>query len=161
MMRKLLIAFCVIISTVLIGCSTEFSAENSNSVTVTIANTNVVTLDVGTVSLGDRILFNWKMGIIKGAVAGGTAILLVKNSGTAVVEFYHNFPNVRDDHYQVANQQWTFVGSATAKVITGGTLTMIVRMLSQGSNGTINPGDGELYAIVMNTDLIRKQIAGL
>lgn len=134
----------------------EFSAENASLVTVLLGNTNVVSLDMGTVVAGDRILFNWKMQMIKGVIDGNTVILLVKDTGTAVVEFYHNFPNVRDDHYQLANITWTFVGSVVAKIKTSGTLNMIIRMSSDGSNGMINLGDAyyEAWRSGLNPDLV-------
>ena len=136
-----------------ITANLEFSAENAALVTVLIGNTDVVTLNLGTVSVGNRIIFNWKMGMLKGGTGGLTTMLLLKDSGTAVVEFYHNSINVREDRNQFASQQWTIVGSAVAKITTGGTLTIIVRMSSAGSNGTINAGDGELYSMILNTGL--------
>lgn len=150
MVKKLLITFCVIASIFLAGCFTEFSAENDAPVTV-IAVTRVVTLNLGTVTIDDRILFNWKMHMLKGATGGNTTIFLVKDSGTAAVEFYHNVVGVRQDHDHIANRRWTFVGSAVAKVTIGGNLNMVIRMSSAGSRGTIDAGDAELYAMIVKS----------
>lgn len=126
----------------------EFSSENAAAVTITAVATTVVTVNAGTVAVGDRILVTAKMVAAKGATAGRTWIRVQRNSGTASVEFTHN-----DTQAESAIEVSASIGSyqylsTIAKVTVAGTLVFALMGESGGSDSTVAIGDGGLYALI-------------
>jgi hypothetical protein len=128
----------------------EGSAQNAGSVTVTSGGTVVLTLDLGTVVSGDRILVTSRVVSDKGGTGGDTDYLINKESGTATIAFHHTFASLFTRLVnQAAASQGVVSLMGVAKVTGDGTLILAVRSASLGSNSTVGIGGCELYAWVI------------
>ena len=131
---------------------TEVTATNANSVTLTAVDGDIVSVDLGSVIAGDRILILTSVSMTKGATGGRTYLYINKSSGFAIVRLLHD----HQDHVTTfvsqnvaANDIWETAFSTMALVNTGGTLTMRVRGGSAGSDSTILGSTAKLYALVL------------
>jgi hypothetical protein len=125
------------------------SAENAGAVTVNAVGVTIVALPSMTVAVGDRVLVYSRVNLTKGATAGITTNTILKTSGTAVVVAYNDFVNVLLEVYQNASEALTMKSAGLFKVTTAGTLTLGLRAASNGSDGTVAIGDGQLHALVL------------
>lgn len=121
------------------------SAENAANVTVPAAGVTIVSLDCGTVFVGDLILVSGKMALQKGAAQGNLSLNADKDSGTAVVQENgtNSFATMGLANVGNSNTQH-FNGFAIYEVTTGGTLVMKLRATSQAIDSTLLALNGEL-----------------
>ena len=128
---------------------TEGSAQNSGSVVVLDTGTVICTLDLGTVSLSDRILVTATINSTKGASAGMTEFFIQKSSGTAVVAAFNSRTYIRQAAYELAGVTNERVISGILKVTTAGTLVLEFKGYSEPGSITISAGNGQIHAIVL------------
>lgn len=129
----------------------ESFASNAGAVAVLAANTTVVSAAVITVAVGDRILIGYEVAHLKGAVAGDSRFFIQQTAGTGTVLFLNNagalagvgaianLPN------QVNATTWPASGYVEARATVAGTVTLSLVGASQGSNGNVAIGDGQIH----------------
>ncbi len=129
----------------------ESFASNAGAVAVLAANTTVVSAAVITVAVGDRILIGYEVAHLKGAVAGDSRFFLQQTAGAGTVLFLNNagalagvgaianLPN------QVNATTWPASGFVEARATVAGTVTLSLVGASQGSNGNVAIGDGQIH----------------
>ncbi len=125
----------------------EQSASNAGAVTVTTSLTAVVLLASMNVVAGDRILYQGFMNLAKGVTAGTTSMVVDKSSGTATIQVYNTGSTAGNSHDQTASITHKLESSGIIKVTGTGTLVLRIAGVSNGSNGTVAIGDGQLYAL--------------
>lgn len=127
----------------------EQAAQNAGAVTVTGAATDIVSLPSMTVSAGDRIWVVGKVEMSKGATGGLSTIYALPSAGTATIVEGVDGLGFREsqNHPAASTNDWS-IGSLWA-VTVGGTLTLTLRGTSNGSDGTVAVGAGELRALVL------------
>lgn len=130
---------------------TEGSAQNAGSVTVTAAKTQIVTLSLGTVNLGDRIFIGFMTLITKGATAGYTRMIIDKSAGTATYQLYNDRTSDAsvDLRQEISSSNWMNM-FVPMKITATGTLTLQVSGQSFGSDSTVVVGGTEIYALALN-----------
>lgn len=123
----------------------EYSAKNTGVITILSSATTVLTLDLTDVYLNGRFGIYVMVIGIKGGTAGYTNIRVMKDSGSATVQFFH-------DHNQLQTAQYTSIASsghftlACMCRITGtGNLVLKLDGWSEGSDFTVNANNGQLY----------------
>jgi hypothetical protein len=127
---------------------TEVS-NSASGVTVTSSSTSIVTLSLGTVNSGDKILITCS---VSGSVSGATGdvnIHLGKSSGTGTITFADvssTFDRLITAVTSTSSMIEAFV--AIASVTVTGTITLVVSASSAGSNMTSTAG--QIRAIVLN-----------
>lgn len=125
------------------------SQNNSSSVTILNSSTTIVTLSLGTVVAGDRVLITGNVQNQKGGTAGHT-LVSVDNTGTASGSFSHTNASLYGQSIeQPASTFFQCPVNGMYTVGTGGTLSLVLKALSEGSNGTVGAGTGEIVAIVL------------
>jgi len=129
---------------------TEASTRNSSVVIVTSENTTIVTLDLGTVNAGDRILIVARASFAKGTTGGNTALQVEKESGSASIQFFDNYLDDNISIYQNANTTERRRISTIAKVNVGGPCVLRLLGVSIGSDSTVATDLGQIYALVLN-----------
>ena len=100
--------------------------------------TAVVSLDVGSVTSGERIYVRADVGPKKGATAGRTLFEVIQSSGTATVSGAFPFT-----FYQDANADYYVNYSNFLRVTGSGTLVIVLRVYPYGSGVDFGvPGAG-------------------
>jgi hypothetical protein len=128
----------------------EFSAVTGGAETSTTgAVVSKLTLDVGTVTLGDRIDVRINALGTKGITAGISVLQLAKASGTGAVTFYGGNETSINDKLsdQDPSAQYTLKLAEVAEVSTSGTLVLDVLLSSAGSDTSYVAGDIRIYAV--------------
>lgn len=126
----------------------EGSAENSGSVTVVDTGTSIQTLDLGTVSISDRILVGAYVNASKAGASGQTEFGIRKSSGTAVISTFHDMDRIATVENRGASI-WEISLFGMLRVTTAGTLVIEVYGYSDGSNSTVSAGNGQIHATVL------------
>lgn len=128
---------------------TELSAKSSGAKTLLAGQiTELLELDIGTVTAGDRIQVTGQARtMIKGATAGITGISLAQKSGTATTVFMHddNSLDIQDSNVPISGSAGLQV-NGTIKVTGSGTLVLILSATSAGSNSSMGDGLAQIYA---------------
>ncbi len=129
----------------------ESIVTNTVAVTVTAAQTIVVSSASVTVALGDRLLIFGEAFLTKGATAGRTEIVLQNTGGTGLVTGPRHLSSAGGDveQSQTASGGLLFGCGTIYHVDNAGTITMSVVMTSAGSNGTVAIGDCGIHLIVL------------
>lgn len=127
----------------------EVSAKNAAVVTVTPSAGQILTLDCGTVAVGDRLFISAYLEMTKGATAGRSTLSIGKTSGTAVVSSYNDRAGVYDSWYQPASATYVKNASGILNVTTAGTLVLLLSCLSDGSDSTVAIGAGQMSAVIL------------
>ena len=126
----------------------EFSAENAAPVTLLSAPTEIISINVGSVKDGDRLMVTSGYDFTRPATSGSMTIYLSQKSGTATIAF--------DKDRTIAGQEvpaWPALASgnmrldAVLKVTGDGTLEIKLQGRSSGGNSSSDAGDGQIYAI--------------
>lgn len=123
----------------------EYQGHNTGNITILSGSTLLVSLDLGTVSIGDRIMMNATLKATKGVTAGLTNFLILKNTGTAVVQALSTDTKFQSTWWQVASQYSQFHIAGIFRVSTAGTLVMRSMASSPGSNSLCSIGEAALY----------------
>ena len=129
--------------------NTEYSAANAGLITVTGAPTTIITLDIGTLTLGARILITISIQGSKGGTAGDVHFKTLRNTGTGSITFAHNLSDTHHAQYLIANEDWYITTSFVGKIIQAGTLTLELTGVSGGSDFTIAISEGQIHALVL------------
>lgn len=124
-----------------------FSGSNAADVTVLSTSTTIVSLDLGSVTSGSRLLCYWGVAMMKGATAGLNVFALEKLSGTADILCLHNQSSLEHNFNQDASVSRIRFFNGLFKVTNPGTLVLRIRGASAGSDGTVTVGSGQLYII--------------
>lgn len=124
------------------------SDENGSLVTIiTTGTTTIVTLDLGTVAIGDEFYAQASAALIKGGTGGFTQGYLAKDSGTAVIGMLHDKVSIHDDIDNLAaSGAQSFKPSGIFRVTTAGTLGLQFEGASSGSSSTVSANGGDIYA---------------
>ena len=129
----------------------EVSNENAGAITVTSALTTVTTIDLGTVVTGDRVMITAYMVATKGGTLGDVTLRTIYDSGTGLIEVYHDALNLINRQHDVPAAKSIVMNlSGIIKINTGGTLILKLAAESVGSDSTVGIGSGQLYALVLN-----------
>lgn len=128
---------------------TKLSAENTSIITVLSSNTTIITLDLGTVAVGDIFEIKGYALIEKGATGGRSNLRLVKSTGTGDGVFHKDLTAIYldDESNHLANNDIYFSGSCYFEVTVAGTYVMLFTAQSLGSNSTIPIGGGQITAV--------------
>ena len=129
----------------------EYSTYNDSQIIITASITPLVSIDIGNVLAGDRILYNAYLRGSKGVTAGITDFSILKISGTAQVVFIATRTSISDLRWHTATNTESFIISGIIRVTTGGTATLRTHGISNGSNLDCNTGEAQLYLNVMKT----------
>ena len=127
----------------------EYTAYNVALVTIPAAGIEVLELDLGTISVGDRLIVNSFLAATKGATAGNIDYQIRKKSGTAVIQSMASRTNLQPTWYQQASLIFRCVTSGIFRVTTGGTLVLYCWGISVGSDSSCPVGEAELYINAM------------
>ena len=130
----------------------EASAENGALVTIGIAQTTIVLLPSMTVAIGDRILIAAFAPVAKDATASFVNLSVVRNAGTATVQFFNNRPQtvgIEQDYDHPASVTRNRTLSGIGRVTAAGTLTLEFRGISGAGNADVAAGAGEIHAIAL------------
>lgn len=126
----------------------EASAENSALVTVTASSTVLVTLALGQLKTGDRILISADLDIDKGATAGQTTPRIFHTASTSLVTFFNsNTTGVFGEFYHPAGESAHISMFAIAKIVGDVNLTLEFRCQSAGSDSTVSTGRAQIHAL--------------
>lgn len=128
----------------------EGSVMNTVDVSVNDTGVVVVTLDVGTVQAGQRILVTARQTLRKGAVAGIGTMGVDRASGTAQIVDLTGVDFLSVYSYIPAGEDHRFYATTLFTVTTGGTLVLRLAAASVGSNATVYASEGLLGAVVLN-----------
>ena len=120
---------------------TEVEASNGG-LTITSGGTQITTVDLGTVTAGDRILVSASVEGSKGGTAGISDCRVQKISGTATTSVI-----ATSIVYGPASTNWRIPGCGISKVTVTGTLVLELLATSVGSSST--NGAGSILAIVL------------
>lgn len=130
---------------------TEGDAANSGSVTVNVSLITIVTLNLGTVNSGDRILISAAAGLTKGGTTGLTTVLVQQDSGTATIAALSGETRLfAPTTTHLLNTLFTFPVNGIIRVTGTGTLVLKLAGTSSSSDSTVAIGAGQLHAIVLN-----------
>jgi hypothetical protein len=129
--------------------STETSTGNASALTITSTPTDILLVDLGAITAGDRIFYQIHQQIIKGATAGTTTWQFYKYAGTATIEIFHNTNVVFRQFYHHANETDWYSTSGIIKVTGSGALQMKIYAYSAGSNASVNAGAFQLYTVFL------------
>ena len=124
----------------------------SNAAVITLPSTpstTIATLGLGNVLTGQRILCIAEVSSTKGGTAGLTRISILKDSGSASIDFYGLFSTAIQQGYHPASTNMTISISTIMRITGNGTLTIALEGLSAGSNASIATNDGVIHAIVI------------
>lgn len=128
------------------------STKNAAAVTVTAAGVTIVTLDIGSVVLGDFIEVSSRVQIGKGTTAGDTLILVGKASGTGDVVIFSDYTVLSDIFYHAASATQAITQYGVFRVSVAGTLVLRLYGSSSGSDSTVGASLGQIHArIVRNS----------
>lgn len=129
----------------------EASAENAGLITTTAAGVEVVALNLNNVTAGDRIYVFMIIAHDKGTTGGHNIFYLLQKSGTATAQIGNDWPlTAMATFYQSASTSGAPFSCNTIVKVTGtGTLELKLSILSSGSDGTINAGNGQIYAFFL------------
>ncbi len=127
----------------------EYTAYNGALVTIPAGGIEVLELDLGTVSVGDRLLVNAILACIKGGTAGNMDYSIRKKSGTSALYSMGNRSNLQPTWYQQASIVSRTLISGIFRVMFTGTLVLNCWGISAGSDSTCNTGEAEMYVNVM------------
>lgn len=128
----------------------EQNASNAGLVTVTGALTTVASSVSFNVFDHQWVWLQSRINMTKGGVAGSSLFTITKLSGTATITWwgtshpYIEFPG----HPAASALMMTLNG--LFKVTVSGTLVLALRAISNGSNGTVNAGNGMLRTMIMD-----------
>lgn len=129
----------------------ESFASNAGAVAVLAANTTIVSAAVLTVAIGDRILIGYEVAHLKGAVAGDSRFFIQQTAGAGTVLFLNNagalagIGAIANLPNQVNATTWPASGFVEARATVAGTVTLSLVGASQGSNGNVAIGDGQIH----------------
>lgn len=131
--------------------ATEASAKTSGVATLTAAGADLLTLDLGTVTAGQKY---WIEGQIKDGTKGGTAgttkMSILLSSGAATIKFMNDATELVTSSVITASITLSCFKLGGILHITGsGTCVMKIRGLSAGSDTTVAAGDVQIYATRM------------
>lgn len=126
----------------------ELSAKNASGVTIDDNDTNdVVTLDLGTVTAGDRVNVFASMESVSTSTATSQNAVIEKSSGAATISFLEDASRISNSCYTSANGDDILVSVAGKMKVTGsGTLVVKLRSYNESSGCTVSAGDGQIYA---------------
>ena len=128
----------------------EATASNAAVITLpSTPSTTIATLGLGNVLTGQRILCIAEVSSTKGGTAGLTRISILKDSGSASIDFYGLFSTAIQQGYHPASTNMTISISTIMRITGNGTLTIVLQGLSAGSNASIATNDGVIHAIVI------------
>lgn len=127
----------------------EASAENASQIALSSpgAYISVVSLDLGNVTTGDRIVVEGKVYISGTISAGIHGIRITQDSGSATTQFVNSYPDIRDEKYETQSHYQHL--STICKVTGTGTLTLQVAAAAQNAASVVNGGMGEIYAFFL------------
>jgi len=119
----------------------EGNVSNGSLVTVVASDTTLLTLDLGTVTNGDKIILNLLLAGTKGLAAGLLSIYIAKDSGAATIEFLSGVgASVWLEDLEVSGLL-RFTESVVLKITGSGTCVLKIHGQSLNSDFTINAGD--------------------
>lgn len=84
----------------------------------------------------------------KGATAGSVEQQIWKSAGTATIQTLSDYQSIHRREFANAGEVVYWFTSGWLRVLTGGTLTLDLALLSEGSNITTLAGTGRLQAFV-------------
>lgn len=127
--------------------------QGGNSASLVNPSTGVATtlhtLSLGTVTTGDRVLIYANVQHQKG-VTGGMTLASVIKSGTAAGAFTNSLAELYGTSVNhPASVYYQFPVTGMFYVSTGGTLSLVLRILSEGSGGSVAAGDAQITGIVL------------
>ncbi|TPM41534.1 hypothetical protein [Mesorhizobium sp. B2-3-4] len=102
----------------------EVTATNAATNSITTAQTDLVTLDLGTVWKNDEIVIDYTVTATKDATAAPVSFTLSKSAGTSAVQFYGGQTFAADSLYALGGLAFTKSGSVRAKITASGTCTI-------------------------------------
>ncbi len=127
----------------------EYSVKNAGQVTLTGGGQELLELDIGSVSVGDRLLMNASCDCTKGGTSGYNTYTIQKKSGTAVLQVLHDRTFVRFRKYLLLSQAGMMHVSAIFRVTTAGTLILKFEGISDSSDSVCSAGMAQLYVNAM------------
>jgi hypothetical protein len=128
----------------------EFAAVTGGAETSTTgAAVSKLTLDVGTVTAGDRIDVRVNTNGTKGITAGLSKVQLAKSSGTGTITFYGGNETVVENIISDMDPSaiYSLNLSEIAEVSVGGTMVLDVLLASDGSDTSYSAGDIRIKAV--------------
>lgn len=131
---------------------TELSAENAGAVlNLAATGTTVVSLDLGTVTSGDRIFLDASLQIdLPAAGAHVISAEIAKDSGTATIAFANDLASFREDQRRAAEgDSVRFTLGAVVKATGNGTLVMKLAGYDSAATGDVAAGNGQIHAWVV------------
>ena len=129
----------------------ETSASNGGSVNLNNGtDTEIVTLDLGSVTAGDRIYVAASTLFSGGNAAGANASSIAKSSGTATIQTFVANSTIVQNAYWTASIANVYLNqSGIIKVTGSGTLVLKLLFLTQGTGGIVGIGNGQIYAFFL------------
>jgi hypothetical protein len=123
----------------------QVGSANVGAVTILVGVTTILSLPTTVdVAIGDRILVTAGVTATKGATGGNTAVEIVKSAGTSTGVWHQSAAALQDER----NVPATLIGRhalAGVWLVTGaGSLTLLLRGTSAGSNSAVAIGGAEL-----------------
>jgi len=129
----------------------EVTATNAGAVTLLAGLTSIVSLNLGNVVAGDRIVLKGAAQVTKGATSGATQLGFKQTAGTATVQYQGRAATAEynTEDSQANGTTDLYEDMTEIEVTASGSLTVDFQGLSAGSNGTIGIGQGAAYALVL------------
>lgn len=127
------------------------SGTVSSPVTVSTSLINVVSAPSVTVTAGQTLQVRTHIHITKGGTAGLTQTKVYQSAGTAVLDWLDNAGSVACGHQwpsHAANILGVHFAFDELKVTTGGTCTLTIEALSNGSDSTVGNGGATIQVKV-------------
>ncbi len=131
--------------------SNLYSVSNTSIITISDTVVEVLLLDLGSVVSGDILYFNLSVMGLKGGVAGRTTLSLTKDTGTGLLECFHDLTYHDLRMFPLINEYERWNMSGFFRVVTSGTMRLKLVSVSSGSDTTVAIGDAQLCVYHMPT----------
>jgi len=122
---------------------TEYSGNNTAQSLTSATWISVMTLDIGSVTIGDRIFVAANVLHTSGNAAGVNGLRIAKSSGTGDFTCYHNTASangIGNTFYQGASVANSYISvDGIIKASSSGTLVLKVEVVTTGTGGTCTP----------------------
>ena len=123
----------------------EYTERNTTEITILSVITEIVTIDLGNVISGDRLLVHSMANIIKGAASGNNIYEISKSSGTATIQVGYVGNAVRCSQIVGSGNTWKPFISGIVKITGSGTLVLRSAGRSDTANSTVAANAGDIY----------------
>lgn len=125
----------------------ELQGFNASNVTVNNTWPTVLTIDLGTVTNGDRFLFQLYVRISGLSAAAVAAAAIQQSSGTASQQMFNSLTSVWSTQYALTSPDPRIVYTVPLDVTASGTLVMYVAAFLSTGSGTSYAGDSQYRVI--------------